>query len=184
MAKSLPPPIVSDTGFLLSLASTRLLLPVLRVRWEGRVILPREVHSELVHRIKLPGNGVSTTLAKRALDCGLILANIVTDLSVDQKNRAQRLATAIGGTATRHHAGEAAAAILARDLGGLIACEDRQAARVIKTREGVGAISVRDVLMVLCGDGSLARDDAVAILSDLRRHGRPNVGDLTMDDVG
>jgi hypothetical protein len=177
------PPILSDTGFLLSVAATDLLLPILQQRWSGRAKWPRAVHSELVYRIARPGNGVTSELASRAVACGRALAGDPIDLNDEQRVRAELLAEAIGGTDTRQHAGEAAGAVLARDLGGFLACEDIAAATLIQAREGVSCITIVGLLHGLHQRGVLAVADIERILGDLRRHKRPNVEHISTGDI-
>lgn len=174
---------ISDTGFLLSVAATDLLLPILEQRWAGRAKWPKAVHSELKFRAANPGNGIPPGLSERALACGEKLAGTPLDLDDEQRDRADLLATAIGGTETGEHAGEAAGAVLARDMGGVLASEDRTACVVIQAREGVDSITIRSLLHGLHRAGALTAAQIDTILDDLRDKGRPNVVGLAADDV-
>lgn len=176
-------PVISDTGFLLSVAATELLLPVLIERWQGRALWPREVNTELVYRVQKPGRGVSARLAKGALHCGQKLAGAPVDLTPDQQERATLLANAIGGTGTREHAGEAAAAILARDNGGVIATEDGAASLIIRTNENIESITITALLKQLYLVDALSETAVRTILGDLQRENRPYVQGLTVDQV-
>lgn len=180
---SAPCPVISDTGFLLSVAATELLLPVLLQRWQGRALWPREVNTELVYRVQKPGRGVSVRLAKGALHCGQKLAGAPVELTPGQQQRATLLANAIGGTGTREHAGEAAAAILASDNGGVIATEDGAAATIIRANESVESITISALLKQLYVVDALSEPAVRTILADLQREGRPYVQGLTVSQV-
>ena len=178
--KGPPPVVVSDTGFLLSVAATRLLLPPLREMWPtGRAIWPKEVLSELQHRVRFPGNGVSTELATGAINVGQQLLGTPIELDDDQRARADMVAGLIGGTNTSEHAGEAAGAVLAEVRHGLLATADLSAARVIRTNLGVQAVEVGDVLRRLLLDERLSPSQAAAIIGDLQLRGRPGLGRVT-----
>ena len=175
-----PPVVVSDTGFLLSVAATRLLLPPLREMWPtGRAIWPKEVLTELQHRVRFPGNGVTSDLATGAINVGQQLLGQPIQLDDDQRTRADTIAGLIGGTNTSEHAGEAAGAILANDRHGLLATADLAAARVIRTNLGVRSVEVGDVLRRLLLDVRLTPTQAATILVDLQNKGRPGLDGVT-----
>lgn len=178
---ALPPVVVSDTGFLLSVAATRLLLPALVLLWPaGRAIWPKAVLSELQFRVVSPGNGVTAELASGAIAVGQRLLGVPIDLDDDQRVRADTLAVAIGGTDTSKHAGEAAGAILAQDRAGLLATADLAAARVIKANTQVRTVEIGDVLRRLALDERLTDAQVDEVLGDLRGRGRPGLEDVTV----
>lgn len=179
-----PPVVVSDTGFLLSVAATRLLLPPLREMWPaGRAIWPKEVLTELQHRVRFPGNSVSSALATGAIHVGQQLLGQPVELDDDQRARADTIAALIGGTNTSEHAGEAAGAILADDQHGLLATADLSAARVINSNLGVRAVEIGDVMRRLLMDGRITPMGAATIIKDLRDQGRPGLEDVTPDGL-
>jgi hypothetical protein len=175
--------VISDTGFLLSVAATDLLLPVLEERWQGRALWPQEVNSELVYRVQRPGRGVTVWLAKRALACGQKLAGSPEVLTPEQQRRAALLAAAIGGLGSTEHAGESAAAILASDKGGVLATEDGAAASIIHATEGVESITIVNLLRQLHAKGQLSENDLVQILVDLQKHNRPYTDGMTVQTL-
>jgi hypothetical protein len=174
---------VLDTGFLLSVASTQVLRPILKRRWAGRAKWPRDVHSELMHRIRSPGGAIPDGLARRALDIGLELAATPIELDDSQRARAVHLAEMLGSEDSTSHAGEAAGAVLARYLGGVLASEDNAAAVVIQAVEGIETLTLRILLKRLHQLGELSEADVDRVLEDLRNHGRPNVAQLRATDV-
>ena len=178
---ALPPVVVSDTGFLLSVAATRVLLPALLLLWPaGRAIWPKAVLSELQFRVVSPGNGVPAELASGAIAVGQRLLGVPIDLDDDQRIRADTLAVAIGGTDTSKHAGEAAGAILAQDRQGLLATADLSAARVIKANTQVRTVEIGDVLRRLVLDERLTDVQVDEVLRDLRGRGRPGLEEVTV----
>ena len=176
--------IVADTGFLLSVASTRLILPSLEQRWAGRMAWPHEVLSELQHIDLQQRDDIPPGLASSAIKCGQRLFGDPIALDDDQRDRASGLAARIGGFNPGGHDGEAAGAILAQDSDGILVLEDSAAAPVISS-EGVRTIDLRTVLYVVSRDINSTLGDAelAIIIGDLNSKNRPNFHEMTPADI-
>ncbi|HUF99759.1 MAG TPA: hypothetical protein VMM60_16655 [Ilumatobacter sp.] len=174
--------IVSDTGFLLSIASTKLLLPIIRERWQGHAAWPTDVLSELQHIDRQSRSDVPAGLAQAAIRCGQALGGAPVSLDDQQRDRAEAIAALLGGTVPGQHIGESAGAILAIDGDGLLVSDDVAAFPVLQ-RAGARVADLRTVMFRLATDGDLTNEQVNQIIEDLNSRQRPHFEGLTAADI-
>jgi len=175
--------VVVDTGFILSVAATEDLVPALEIIWKARTLWSQEVRSELRYRDLNPGKGIPLGLASRALNGSVRWLPAPTELTDDQRKQAILLAEQIGGVGTKDNIGEASSAVLAIEHNGIIATEDREAAKIIWTVLGVRAVSICDVLEHLYETKIWNVAKIEEALDSMIAKGRPHVANITARQI-
>jgi hypothetical protein len=174
--------VVSDTGFLLSLASTTQIFPLLKQVYGDRLAWPTDVLSELQRIDRQSRPDIPDGLAQKAIRCGQSLFGDPTPLDDAQRERADDIRARLGGTEPGQHAGESAGAILAVDSDGILVAEDLSAFAVLKDA-GARAVDFRTMLFALVRDGLLTDEQVTRTISELNAKGRPNFDGLTAADI-
>jgi hypothetical protein len=174
--------VVSDTGFLLSVAATTQIYPVIKEMYGNRLAWPTDVLSELqgIDRRRRPD--IPDGLAQRAIRCGESLFGDPITLGDGQRERADDIRARLGGTEPGRHAGESAGAILAIDTDGILLSEDLSAFPVLKNA-GVRTADLRTMLFALVQKSHLTDGQITKTIAELNAKGRPNFEHLTAADV-
>lgn len=174
--------VVSDTGFLLSLAATTQIYPVIKQVYGDRLAWPTDVLSELQRIDRQRRSDLPDGLAQQAIRCGQSLFGDPIPLDDGQRERADDIRSRLGGTEPGQHAGESAGAILAIDADGILVAEDLSAFPVLKDA-GARAVDLRTMLFALVRDGLLTDEQITQTITELNSKGRPNFEGLTAADI-
>ena len=179
------PPVVLDTGFLLSVAVDDEVTRHLKNRWEGRnqeVLVPKEVSEELT-RASQPGyggnipRGLVGSAVKKTTFLGTVVRLDDAELVAFQELH-ERLASQED---SGKHVGEAAVAAVARCRHGVALLEDNAARRVLQ--ETVTCMGLRELLYSLLNDGFLTDADVDGFIGRLVQNGRPNFHGVTAAEI-
>jgi hypothetical protein len=162
--------VVSDTGFLLSVAATTQIYPVIKEMYGNRLAWPTDVLSELqgIDRRRRPD--IPDGLAQRAIRCGESLFGDPITLGDGQRERADDIR------------GEDCPCRLAIDTDGILLSEDLSAFPVLKNA-GVRTADLRTMLFALVQKSHLTDGQITKTIAELNAKGRPNFEHLTAADV-
>jgi hypothetical protein len=179
--------LVFDTGVLLSLALDQAITQTLKNFWVGRpqkLIVPQDVIGELRYAEHPEYMGsIPKGQAGPAIKTATYLAGSSVKLDPEQHALAKSEFHELLADSDNDpkHWGEAAAAQIATEQGGVVVLEDLTARLVLQRH--VRCASLWEILYQRLGDGRLTDAGVNAFIHTLRAAGRPNFDGFTAADV-